>query len=70
MNVSIGQYFLYDNAIFVTQQYDLEKEGYYGICIASRNCDKYYIGEEIHLDKRIEVEIVSTTRLEEFISKD
>lgn len=68
-NVGVGYCFLYDNALFVVQSYDWEREGYYNICIASRNREKYDVGEEFSFIEETKVEIVPVAKLKDFIPK-
>jgi len=70
-NVGVGQMFLYDKSLFVVMPFDWEDEKYYNLCVATRNRNKYDIGDKIWLDeKEIIEEYISEARLKDFIPKD
>ena len=69
-NVGIGDLFLYDKSVFVVMPFDWVDEKYYCLCLATRNRDKYDIGDKCYFDKNTMVECIPTSRLKDAIPKN
>jgi hypothetical protein len=69
-NIGVGEMFLYDKSIFVVMPFDWGDEKYYNLCVATRNRDKYDIGDKIWLDEKEIVKCITVARLKSFIPKD
>jgi hypothetical protein len=68
-NVSIGFVFEYNGGLFVVMPFDWEDNKYYNLCIATRNRDEYDVGEKYFFDHEVQVQVIPTAKLKEFIPK-
>lgn len=67
-NITQGEMFVYDGALFVVAPFDWEKWVYLNICVASRN-ENYCVGETYVFDSSTETTYITRAVLKDFIPK-